>query len=126
LTGTSILIVDDDGDLIHLLGILLRSEGATVVAAASAREAVAVLERQPIDVLVSDINMPAEDGIWLIKKIRKSFRAVARRLIAVAVTGEVKPGIREQALSGGFDAFVAKPIDLSILLEKIATARGCH
>ena len=120
--GISILIVDDDSELVGLMVIFLAHEGASVVVAASAREAVAVLESQPIDVVMSDINMPSEDGYWLIDIIRHSDQQAVRNVPAVAVTAAAGPEARERALGMGFDEFVGKPVDLALLLEKIDAA----
>ena len=70
LHGVHVLVVDDERDPRELFRDVLVLAGARVTMAASAREALAAIEQEPPDVLVSDIMMPGEDGYWLIEAIR--------------------------------------------------------
>jgi CheY-like chemotaxis protein len=71
LNGVRVLVVDDERDSRELVAAALTMRGAEVVSFGSAIEALEEIERQPFDVLVSDIGMPEMDGYWLIKKVRQ-------------------------------------------------------
>ncbi len=70
LDGVQILVVDDDSDTRILLEIILEKNGAIVTVAASATEALTILEKSHPDILLSDIGMPQMDGYELIRQIR--------------------------------------------------------
>src|SRR5262249_47611744 len=86
LSGLGVLGVDDDADALELVSALLEQSGATVMVAASAAEALRTLERQSVDVLVADIDMPGQDGYDLMRRAAALFGARGRRLPALALT----------------------------------------
>jgi len=111
LSGLRVLIVDDEEDARGLLRTVLEKSGAEVVAAASAREALAAIERDAPDVLISDIGMPGEDGYELIRRVRSLDPARGGRVPAAAVSAYAGEDNRRQALDAGFQLHVAKPVD---------------
>ena len=80
-----ILVVDDAASMGDAVAGFMRSHGAQVAVASSAVEALNILDTLDIDVLVSDIQMPPQDGFWLIHEIRS--RPTLRSLPAIAFTG---------------------------------------
>ena len=130
LDGLSILVVDDDQDTCDGLKRLLGSVGATVTAVTSARKALAILDSQHPDAIVSDIGMPLEDGYFLARELRRREQATGsegrRLLIALTAYGRVEDKV--QILTAGFDGHVIKPVDpaeLSALLRtSIDSRRG--
>jgi PAS domain S-box-containing protein len=115
-----ILIVDDDGDVRDLLGLLLQTRGATIRAASSAAEALEAIVRHRPDVLLADVGMPEEDGYSLIRKVRAHEQQQnGNRLPAIAVTAYATVKDREQALVAGYDWHVAKPVDPAALTRAI-------
>lgn len=118
LGGTRILVVDDDDDGRLLLTKLLDRSGGTVTAVRSFAEAIAELEREAPDVLVSDIGMPGADGYALIRQVRSSEKL--RGLPAIALTAYASRKDREHALNEGFDDHVTKPVDVNLLMSAIA------
>jgi CheY-like chemotaxis protein len=119
LPGIKVLIVDDDDDTRELLADVLNRAGAEVTAASSAAEALAMLQRTTVDVLVSDIGMPDEDGYALIGKVR-ALGPTGERIPAIAVTAGARVEDRSLALSAGFQLHMAKPIDPAELTAVIA------
>jgi signal transduction histidine kinase len=111
LTGVTVLLVDDDPSALGFVQSALEQYGATVVTASSAREARERFTRQPPDVLVSDLRMPDEDGLALIREIREIDRASGRHTPAAALTALVRSDDRQHALAAGFELHVAKPVD---------------
>jgi CheY-like chemotaxis protein len=70
LDGIAVLCVDDDAETCEVLSLVLRAAGAHVRTAADATTAFVAVEEAPPDVLISDIEMPGEDGYSLLQKIR--------------------------------------------------------
>lgn len=117
LKGIRILIVDDDADTCEMLIYVLSHWGAETQASASVAEALnAVNEWQP-DVLLTDINMPGEDGYALISKLRTTVNGA--NIPVVALTAMARPEDGERALSAGFQLHIAKPIDIDELAGSI-------
>jgi len=84
---------------------MLDYEGAMVLGAASAEEALRILRTVRPHAIITDIALPGRDGFWLLEQLRASYRT--GQIPVVAVTAVAK---REEILDAGFDAFVAKPV----------------
>ena len=127
LEGLQILVVDDEADALELLNAILQNNGAEVIAVASVKQALTVLEtatdRSP-DVLVSDIGMPDEDGYSLIRKLRQLEAQRGGRLPATALTAYAGSDDRRQALLAGFQKHLTKPVDAAELVAVVASLTG--
>ncbi len=124
LTGVRVLVVDDEADMRELLRTILAQCGAEVTVAANVRAALDVLDQESVDVLVSDILMPEEDGYDLIRKVRALDVERGGRLPALALTAYSRIEDREAALSAGYQQHAAKPIDPAELAAAVATLVG--
>jgi PAS domain S-box-containing protein len=124
LAGVKVLIVDDEADTRELLTTILNRAGAEAAAVASAAEALNVFQRSRVDVLVSDIGMPEEDGCALIRKVRELSPERGGTIPAIAVTANARADDRLRALSAGFHLHIAKPIDPAELTAVIAQMIG--
>lgn len=122
VSGLRILVVEDDPDSAELTRTLLEAAGATVVVRDSAQPALELLEHGATDVLVSDIGLPHQDGLWLIRQLRGRERA-GRRLPAIALTAFATPQDRQEVLAAGYDEHVSKPLDFKLLLQRIGQVR---
>jgi signal transduction histidine kinase len=120
LDGLKVLVVDDDEASRHVLIAHLESSGAMVLAAESAGEALDLLQREPVDVLLADIAMPGEDGYSLIRKLR-ALDAPAADVPAAALTAFAREEDRQAAFRAGFQLHLAKPIDAGSLVAAVAT-----
>jgi signal transduction histidine kinase/ActR/RegA family two-component response regulator len=116
-----ILVVDDNADGRALTSLVLAQAGGIVKAVASVREALAELEMERADVLVSDIGLPDGDGYALIRQIRQHEAQHGGFLPAVALTGYARAEDRARILAAGFQAHVAKPVEPVELAALIAT-----
>jgi PAS domain S-box-containing protein len=123
LRGLRVLVVDDEPDARDLVSIVLRGAGAEVVTAATAAEALTMIDRQPPDVLISDIGMPDQDGYDLIREVRRRGDARAR-LPALALTAYARHEDRERVLAAGYHLYVAKPVDPEALTRDVARLAG--
>jgi PAS domain S-box-containing protein len=119
ISGLRILVVDDEIDARELVGLALESRGAIIHVASSATEALNSLSWKP-DVVISDIEMPDENGYGLIRKLRSAEREHGqRRLPAIALTAYVSNADRDQVLAAGFDLHLAKPVAISDLIRAV-------
>ncbi|MDQ3801666.1 MAG: response regulator, partial [Acidobacteriota bacterium] len=116
-----ILIVDDEAVARDLLVTVLTQQGAEVTAAATVAEAVEGFQAQAPDLVVSDIEMPDEDGFSLIKKLRAFNRTQKRKIPAIALTAHAHPSERLKILSAGYQTHLAKPVETAELLAVIAS-----
>lgn len=119
LRGIKVLLVEDGDKTRIALGQLLATQGANVRAEASAKDGLAAFKTFRPDVLVSDIAMPQEDGHSLMKKIRALEYEEGGHTPAIALTAYAEPRDREQAFSSGFQEYLNKPVDASILANAI-------
>ena len=124
LAGISVLVVDDQADARELLTTILHHAGATAAAVSSAAEALDALHRHPVDVLVSDIGLPEEDGCSFIRKVRQLGPTQGGTIPAIAVTADARAETHARALAAGFQVYIAKPIDPAKLTGVIAEVIG--
>jgi CheY-like chemotaxis protein/nitrogen-specific signal transduction histidine kinase len=120
LRGVKVLVVDDQEDARALVGRLLAEHDAEVVTAASAMEALAALERESPDVLVSDIGMPEVDGYELIQRVRARAPEHGGAVPAVALTAFVRSEDEERARAEGYHAHLPKPIEPARLISTVS------
>ena len=120
LEGLRILLVDDEDDAREAMAVLLRQAGAEVIAVPSAPLALAALEREKLDVLLSDIAMPGEDGYALITKVRSLPAARGGTIAAAALTAYATAEDRARVLRAGYHGHLAKPIDPGTLVRAVA------
>ena len=124
LDALRVLVVDDEDDARNLIAAVLQERGATVLLAASAAEAVTMVQEQRPDVLLSDISMRDEDGYDLIRKLRALPAERGGRTPAAALTAYGRLEDRMKALSAGFQLHVAKPVDPAELVAVVAPLGG--
>jgi signal transduction histidine kinase/ActR/RegA family two-component response regulator len=120
LQGLSVLVVDDEPDSVDMMSAALRACGASVVSASSARDALHMLERVDVDLLLSDIAMPGEDGCALIRTIRAMPSIHLSALPAAAVTADARDDERTRALAAGFHMHLSKPVQPAALANAVA------
>ena len=118
------LVVDDEKDTRELLAFVLGQCEVQVTLAESASEALAALARGPFDVLISDIGMPVEDGLALIRRLRRLPGSQGGQIPALALTAYARSEDRIAALKAGFQMHLAKPIEPNDLLVTLATLVG--
>jgi PAS domain S-box-containing protein len=119
LRSLRVLLVEDDETTRTLLTTVLRSFGADVTGASSAGDAEEALLAFDPQILITDIEMPGNDGISLLHRIRSRRSAT---IPAIAVSGYADEASRERVLAAGFNGFVAKPLDPILLASEIERA----
>jgi signal transduction histidine kinase/ActR/RegA family two-component response regulator len=121
LDGLRVLVVDDDAEALDLAATILTAAGAEVKTSLSASEGLQALTRWRPHVLVSDIEMPGEDGYSLIKNVRALDADHGGRTPAVALTAYGRTQDRMLSLSAGYNMHVPKPVDPGELTTIIAS-----
>jgi len=120
-----ILMVDDEIDYLTLLKLKLVNEGFDVIAADSAEEALAAMEKDPPDLVVADVLMPGTDGITMFRRMRES-NASCRDVPLIFLSGKDEPQTKVEALQMGAEDFLIKPIDLKELSARIRNVIRRH
>jgi CheY-like chemotaxis protein len=115
-----VLVVDDDRDGLEMVATMLLTSGAEVRTCASAAEGLAALREWRPDVLISDIEMPGEDGYSFIRRVRTLEGAGMARTPAVALTAYGRVEDRLRTLSAGYSMHVPKPVDPAELATVVA------
>jgi CheY-like chemotaxis protein len=120
LQGVKVLLVEDDADTREVLSLGLQLAGARVESVGAAREALDAMHEQVPDVIVSDIGLPDEDGLSMMRRIRTFSPEEGGRVPAVAVTAYTLVDDAEEALRAGFQQHFRKPVETQELLERVA------
>lgn len=114
----TILIVDDDADILNLLEMRLSASGYHVVAADSGQQALSLFNMQPIGLVISDLRMPEMDGFALYTAIHQLNATVP--FILLTAHGSIPEAVH--ATQQGVFSFLTKPFDSKALLELVASA----
>lgn len=105
-----ILLVDDSKTMRQVLRTHLMGMGYDFVEADSGREALEILAREPVELVISDIRMDDIDGIALTQAIRKR-EDLGTRVAILLISGDQSPTLRARCFLAGADEFLAKPLD---------------
>ena len=113
-----LLLVDDDPGLLHLLGLRLTSVGYSVVTAESGAEGLRVLNREKVDLVISDLRMDEMDGMQLFAEIQKVQPGMP--VIILTAHGSIPDAVA--ATQQGVFSFLTKPVDKDALYQAIDDA----
>jgi HAMP domain-containing protein/signal transduction histidine kinase/DNA-binding response OmpR family regulator len=115
LAGAKVLIVDDDIRNIFSLTSVLESHDVEVLHAERGKDGIVILEQTPgVDVALIDIMMPEMDGYETMKQIRQ--RPALADIPLISVTAKAMKGDRQKCLDAGASDYIAKPVDIELLL----------
>lgn len=122
-----VLLVDDEADNLTVLELLLEFNGVRVTAVRSGQEAIDLCRQRTFTLVLMDIQMPLVSGWDVIKQIRESENPAIRSTLVIAVTAHAMHGDRERVMTAGFDGYISKPVNVSILMAnlKVAIQRHC-
>jgi CheY-like chemotaxis protein len=119
---TRVLLVEDSSDILQLLQMQLEWMGYTVDAAADALTALDLARRAAPDIIVSDLRMPDVDGGEFIRRVRR-IRKLAT-VPAIVLTGHSMNEEVELALAAGFNTYLTKPVEATVLSDAITRLAG--
>jgi CheY-like chemotaxis protein len=112
-----ILIVDDDDDNLSVLQQFMDFLGASCHSAREGIQAMEMLDKMPINLILLDLSMPKMDGWQMIKQVRETESKA--KLPVIAVTAHAMEGDKERALAAGFDGYISKPFLFAAMLTEI-------
>jgi len=122
LEGIKILLVDDDSDTRNLFRFILGDCGAETTVAGSVQEALETIEAWQPDVLITDINMPDEDGHSLLRKVRNLDANNYKQIPAIAITGHYyKDIVSIDTKMLDFQIYMTKPVDIDELVGAVVS-----
>lgn len=119
LLGMTILIVDDEPDILEITKLILSHYHAEVVAVASAAEGLVQMQNKSFTIIICDISMPYMDGYQFIQKVRKLPPHQGGQTPAIAMTAFNRPADKSRAIAAGFQSHHSKPVDLKVLLDTV-------
>ncbi len=114
----TIITVDDASTMRKMVGFTLKSAGHEVLEAADGVEAINKLKQRPVDLVITDVNMPNMDGIELTRQLRAlpNFRATP----IILLTTESDPNKKSQGKAAGATGWIVKPFNQDQLLAIVA------
>jgi len=113
-----LLIVDDEKDFVEMFSLRLINQGENVSTAYSGEEALAILDKTPMDVVILDIRMPVMDGIETLKAIKARHPLVE----VILLTGHGSTETAVQGMKSGAFDYLMKPADFKVINTKLANA----
>jgi len=113
----TLLLVDDNPDNLDMLGRRLRKKGYKILSAASGREALQTMAKEPVDLVILDVMMPEMSGLEVVERIRKEPHWKSIPIVMATAKSESEDIVT--ALDLGADDYVPKPIDVDILLARV-------
>ena len=114
---STILIVEDNEKNMKLVRDILQHQGHTTLEAVTGADGVRIAREARPDLVLMDIQLPDIDGITALREIRKERALDAMPVLAVSAS--VMPDEQQKVLTSGFDAFIAKPINLKQFLDTV-------
>jgi two-component system, chemotaxis family, chemotaxis protein CheY len=121
-TRTTILTVDDSASMRQMISFTLKGAGYSVIEAVDGRDAIEKMEIYPVQMLITDINMPNLDGIELVRKVR--MHAVYRFIPIILLTTESQDTKRREGKAAGATGWIVKPFKPDQLLNVVRKVIG--
>ncbi|XDD51618.1 response regulator [Leptospira sp. WS92.C1] len=113
-----ILVVDDNPINLKLVYDLLTLESYSVIKATNAEDAICIIDRDHLDLILMDIELPGMDGLTLTRKLKSDSKT--QKIPIVALTAFAMKGDEEKALAAGCAAYITKPIDTRKFIQQIS------
>jgi two-component system chemotaxis response regulator CheY len=114
----TILVVDDSASIRQVVGIALRGAGYTVLEAVDGRDALAKLDGQKINLVISDVNMPNMDGISFVKEMKQKPNYKFTPVIMLTTEGAEEK--KKEGQAAGAKAWVVKPFKPEQMLQAVS------
>ncbi len=121
-TATRILIVDDNPPMTKTLADILNAKGYAVHAAYSAADALHILNKQSVDILLTDVKMPDMNGVELYRETKKHHP----KMVTFLMTAYAADDIIEEGMSEGIKTVLTKPLDIDHLIVLLSAAASTY
>ncbi len=119
-----VLLAEDNAVNRTLATRLLQKHGHTVVVVENGRQALDALERETVDLVLMDVQMPEMDGLEATAAIREKEKKTGHHLPIIALTAHAMKGDREKCLAAGTDDYLTKPIRTADLFAAVERLRN--
>ena len=120
MSQSTVLVVEDDRALREALCTTLQLAGFDYAEADCGEAALRVLDKRPVDIIVSDVNMPGMDGHELLSEVRRNYPATPMMLITAY--GQIKLAV--EAMQSGAADYIVKPFEPKVLIQSITHILG--
>ena len=117
--GNNVLYVEDNPDNMMLVQRALESRGYRLLKAVNGLSGVEVAEREDVDLILLDINLPDIDGYEVARRLRRSAKSSLLHIPIIAITANALKGDAEKALDAGCDVYMSKPINIRELWARV-------
>ena len=115
----NILYIEDNPDNMMLVQRALEARGYRLLKAMKGIEGVATAEKESVDLILLDINLPDIDGYEVARRLRSSTKREFKTVPIIAVTANALKGDAEKALNAGCDVYMSKPINIRELWARV-------
>jgi two-component system cell cycle response regulator DivK len=119
--GHTILYIEDDSDNSSLMKRLLERRGYRLLQAATGLEGLAIIQREEVDLILLDINLPDIDGYEVARRLRTDEGSKLAHIPVIIITANVLKSDYEKAKSSGFEVYIAKPYNIDELWRQVET-----
>jgi two-component system, cell cycle response regulator DivK len=117
--GNNVLYIEDNRDNMMLVKRALEARGYRLLEAETGLAGVELAEKQDVDLILLDINLPDIDGYEVARRLRTSSKTVLAYVPIIAVTANALKGDAEKALESGCDVYMSKPINIRELWARV-------
>lgn len=117
--GHNILYVEDNHDNMMLVKRALEARGYRLLEAINGLKGVEMAEREDVDLILLDINLPDIDGYEVARRLRSSSKVALAHIPIIAITANALKGDAEKALDAGCDVYMSKPINIRELWARV-------
>lgn len=117
--GNNILYVEDNHDNMMLVKRALEARGYRLLEAMNGLKGLEVAEKENVDLILLDINLPDIDGYEVARRLRSSSKTALAHIPIIAITANALKGDAEKALEAGCDVYMSKPINIRELWARV-------
>ena len=117
--GNKVLYVEDNPDNMMLVKRTLESRGYVLLQATNGMDGISIAEKDDVDLILLDINLPGIDGYEVARQLRHSAKIQLVHIPIIAITANALRGDAEKALSAGCDVYMSKPINIRELWARV-------
>ena len=117
--GINILYIEDNPDNMTLVRRVMEAAGYTMLQAKTGLEGIAMAEKENVDLILLDINLPDVDGYEIARRMRHSTKRRLAHIPIIAITANALKGDAESALAAGCDVYMSKPINIHELRARV-------
>ena len=117
--GNNVLYIEDNPDNMMLVQRALEARGYRLLKAVNGLSGVEIAEREAVDLILLDINLPDIDGYEVARRLRSSAKSTLLHTPIIAITANALKGDAEKALDAGCDVYMSKPINIRELWARV-------